>query len=211
MKKAILLLLIFTSAFAHAQSLKDALFSGKLKNEAGTVIRKGDDLSTKLDSNKRAKPDSVQMAATGKDSASSLVKSTEPQLNVKATAANEQAIATDATVATEDTPKTVAPAVKDNTALWNEFMDGFVKTLETDVLPLKKIKPDKYYISLFYAIEKDGTTSITDVLVSPDSKELQDQIKRRLTLETPTLDPVTSSSGAARRVTKKYNFTLTKE
>lgn len=48
MKKGLLILLLVSSYFADAQSLKEALFSGKLKNDNNTVIRKGDDLSTKM-------------------------------------------------------------------------------------------------------------------------------------------------------------------
>jgi hypothetical protein len=54
MKQAILLLLLASSVFANGQSLKEALFSGKLKNEAGTVIRKGDDLASKMDTARKA-------------------------------------------------------------------------------------------------------------------------------------------------------------
>ena len=54
MKKALLFLLLISSVFAQAQTLKDALFSGKLKNDPGTVIRKGDDLSTKIDTTTHA-------------------------------------------------------------------------------------------------------------------------------------------------------------
>ncbi len=49
MKKGILFLLLISSMFAEAQTLKETLYRGKLKNQPGTVIRKGDDLSTKMD------------------------------------------------------------------------------------------------------------------------------------------------------------------
>ncbi len=49
MKKGILFLLLIGSIFAEAQTLKEALYGGKLKNQPGSVIRKGDDLTTKMD------------------------------------------------------------------------------------------------------------------------------------------------------------------
>ena len=51
MKKGILFLLLagLFASNAHAQSLKDLLYSGKLKKDSNTVIRKGDDLSSKID------------------------------------------------------------------------------------------------------------------------------------------------------------------
>ncbi len=54
MKKGILFLLLISSVFAHAQSLKEALYGGKLKNQPGTVIHKGDDLSSKMDTASKA-------------------------------------------------------------------------------------------------------------------------------------------------------------
>ncbi|MGV3528616.1 MAG: hypothetical protein ACO1OO_06970 [Flavisolibacter sp.] len=209
MKIAVLFLLIFTSAIANGQSLKDALFSGKLKTDTGTVVRKTDDLSTKIDSNRKVQPAVVQTAAVKKDSAGNVVKA-QAQPAVKTSEAST-VVTDDASATTTETNTEATAAPQDNTDVWNTFMDAFQKTLKEEVLPLKKIKSDKYYVSLFYAIEKDGTVSVTDVLVSPESKELQDQIRRRLTLDTPQLEPVTSSTGAARRVTKKYNFTITKE
>lgn len=210
MKIAALFLLIFTSAITNGQSLKDALFSGKLKTDTGSVVRKTDDLSTKIDSNLRVQPAVVQTAAVKKDSAGNMLKA-QAQPAVKTSDASTVVANEDASANTAEANTETTAAPQDNTDVWNTFMDAFQKTLREEVLPLKKIKSDKYYVSLFYAIEKDGTVSITDVLVSPESKELQDQIKRRLTLDTPQLEPVTSSTGAARRVSKKYNFTITKE
>ena len=53
MKSIVLLTILFFSVQLHAQSLKDALYSGKLKSDTGTVVRKTDDLSTKIDTAKK--------------------------------------------------------------------------------------------------------------------------------------------------------------
>ena len=51
MKKGFLFLIIISviTSTAEAQSLKDLLYSGKLKKDSNTVIRKGDDLSSRID------------------------------------------------------------------------------------------------------------------------------------------------------------------
>jgi len=50
MKAVILLVILFVSVSANSQTkLKDLLYGGKLKMDSGTVIRKDDDLSTKID------------------------------------------------------------------------------------------------------------------------------------------------------------------
>ncbi|MES1224991.1 MAG: hypothetical protein ABUT20_56405, partial [Bacteroidota bacterium] len=60
MKKIILLLAVVISVTANAQSLKDLLYSGKLKSDTGSVVRKTDDLSTKIDTAKK-KPAELQI------------------------------------------------------------------------------------------------------------------------------------------------------
>ena len=160
MKIAALFLLIFTSAITNGQSLKDALFSGKLKTDTGSVVRKTDDLSTKIDSNLRVQPAVVQTAAVKKDSAGNMLKA-QAQPAVKTSDASTVVANEDASANTAEANTETTAAPQDNTDVWNTFMDAFQKTLREEVLPLKKIKSDKYYVSLFYAIEKDGTVSFT--------------------------------------------------
>jgi acetyl/propionyl-CoA carboxylase alpha subunit len=227
MKKGIFLLLLITSLFAaDAQSLKEALYGGKLKNQPGTVVRKGDDLA-KLEAEKKEAElkvvDSLRTDSLAKvtarlstDSATNLSDS----VAVTAVATGDTTLQTSAiaTPASEDreAPKEEAPAEnavdpKDNNALLKAYMNGLVTTLKSEVLSSKKVKDGSYYVLVSYAIETDGQLNITDVFVSPENDFMQKQIKERLSLDTPKLNPVLSSSGKARKVNKKYNFTLVKE
>ena len=64
MKKSILFLLVtVTSVCVQAQSLKDLLYGGKLKNDSNSVVRKTDDLSTKIDTTTK-KPEPAKTAET---------------------------------------------------------------------------------------------------------------------------------------------------
>jgi hypothetical protein len=237
MKKAILLLLLFGSVFAHAQSLKDALFSGKLKNDPGTVIRKGDDLSTKMDTARKV--DTVRKVAMVDSSKlkaiAPILDSTKKVAVVQAdtiltSKADNNTAATNDNNNTTNPPPVVVPAAaagaatvagatkenppvaKDNNVLWKEYMDSLVTTLKTEVLPNKKVKKETYSIMVTYSIGVDGQVTSGDVFVSPDNSFLQQQIKDRLTANTPPhLSPVLNSAGAPRKVTKRYSFTLTKE
>jgi hypothetical protein len=237
MKKAILLLLLFGSVFAHAQSLKDALFSGKLKNDPGTVIRKGDDLSTKMDTARKV--DTVRKVAMVDSSKlkaiAPILDSTKKVAVVQAdtiltSKADNNTAATNDNNNTTNPPPVVVPAAaagaatvagatkenppvaKDNNVLWKEYMDSLVTTLKTEVLPNKKVKKETYSIMVTYSIGVDGQVTPGDVFVSPDNSFLQQQIKDRLTANTPPhLSPVLNSTGAPRKVTKRYSFTLTKE
>ena len=53
MKKGLLFLLVICGVSAKGQKLKDLLYSGKLKSDSNTVVRKTDDLSTKIDTSAR--------------------------------------------------------------------------------------------------------------------------------------------------------------
>jgi hypothetical protein len=242
MKKGILLLLLISSLFADAQSLKDALYGGKLKNQPGTVVRKGDDLA-KLEAEKREaeqkvidslRADSVTKAlavlaadsARLADSGTVVTTAVPTDSAMSAGLAGNKPVASNsvsqnsATAAPSETAEKpnegAAPAEKavdpkDNNALLKAYMEGIITTLKSEVLSSKKVKDGSYYVLVSYAIETDGQLNITDVFVSPENDFMQKQIKERLALETPKLNPVLSSSGKARKVNKKYNFTLVKE
>jgi hypothetical protein len=231
MKKGILILLLFCAQFADAQSLKDALFSGRLKNDNNSVIRKGEDLSTKMvDTTRKAnvdtvirfKGDSLTLDSIAKGMAvhrdtvlvstadNKVISATQPPAPV--TAATTETPASDtAAVAVEEAPKEAAPAAKSNNTLIKEYVDSVAKTLNTEVLNSKKIKKGTYYVTVSYAIETDGKVDITEVIVSPENAFLQSNIRSQLELEPPVLEPVKNSAGTPRKVSRKYNFTLNKE
>ena len=60
MKKSLLFLLMvaaFSAGAQQKQSLKDLLYGGKLKLDSTAVIRKSDDLSTKIDTAAKKAPE----------------------------------------------------------------------------------------------------------------------------------------------------------
>jgi hypothetical protein len=194
MKKAILFLVVITTVTANAQSLKDALYGGKLKTDSNTVLRKGDDLSTKIDTSTKKKPVVPEKNMSAALSMDSIKKwTTKPD-------------SADAVVA----PVGNTAVTKDNNKLWKEFVDSLVSTLKQEVLTSKKINKGDYFITVDYAIGIDGQVAITNVLLVPENKFLQEQVKERLSIDTPRLNPVLAGNGQPRKVTKRYNFTLTK-
>lgn len=229
MKNIFLLLLLTSSFFANAQSLKDALFSGKLKNQPGTVIRKGDDLASKMDTAyKVPAADTAKagaIAANTEPAVTTPATQTDPGATVSTTINNTQdnqanapaqsnqnvaAETTDSTT-TAEAPKVTETKPKSNNAIWKEYTKTLTETLKTEVLSSKKVKKGDYYILVSYAIETDGKVTITDVFVDPGNDFLQQQIKDRLSLEAPQLNPDLNSAGVPRKVNKKFNFSLTKE
>jgi outer membrane biosynthesis protein TonB len=203
MKKAIFFLLVISSVTVNVngQKLKDLLYGGKLKNDSGTVIRKTDDLSAKIDTTtkKPAEPEKIAPTAATTAAGDSTMKKTMPQTDVSSPAIP----------ATDNTVNNNSP--RDNNKIWKEYMDSVVSNLKTEVLPNKKIKNGAYYVMLEYEIGPDGQVTINSVATSPENSLLQQQVKDRLTLTAPQMNPpAVSTTGKPRNAVKKYNFTITK-
>ena len=197
MKKGILFLLLISSVIANAQkTLKEALYGGKLKTDSGTVIRKSDDLSTKIDTTTK-KP--VEQNKTKP-------VTTTPDVALPGITAE-----TDSASTTAVDVKNNAVATKDNNKLWKEYVDSIVTTLKAEALSSKKIKKGTYFVVVEYEIAIDGQTAITNVWPSPENEFIQQQVKDRINLTAPRLNPVLAGNGQPRKVIRKYTFTLTKE
>ena len=213
MKKGILFLLLAVSFTANSQKLKDLLYSGKLKLDSNSVVRKGDDLSTKIDTStkKTPEPEKQQTVVAPPDAT---IKKTDANVGVDANmgAITGVVIATDSATKSEAVvTETAAPPVKSNTKIWKEYSDSLVKTLKAEVLPLKQIKKETYYLTVEYEIGTDGQVNVLSVVSDPENKFLQSEVQTRMELSVPRLAPTIDSTGKARKVKKRYNFSLTKE
>ena len=216
MKKGILFLLLIGSIFAEAQTLKEALYGGKLKNQPGSVIRKGDDLTTKMDTiRKTSANDSgiTKMTVLTADSLairgglqtdSVVISGMDKKDNISGTT-------NIAEPKTATTSKENTAVLKENNVAWKEYIDSVTSILKAEVLPTKKIKNGTYYVTVSYAIGTDGQVAINNVLLTPENSFLQQQIKDRLALDAPRLNPALTSAGTPRKSSKNYNFTLSKE
>ena len=228
MKKALVFLFLVVATTSNAQSLKDLLYGGKLKKDSNVVIRKGDDLSSRIDTGQKkpveqetAKNTTAPLDSTAKTTATpvdsmakttaGLVDSPAKNLNTPADPATDMPAAVVAPGAAIAAAPDKSPAAKNNNQILKEYMDSLVTTLKTDVLPSKKIKSDTYYLYVDYEIAVDGQVEVTNVLSSPENSFLQDQVKQRLVLDAPKLAPVLDSNNKPRKVKRKYNFNITKE
>jgi len=200
MKKYILFLFVlFTCNLVQAQSLKDMLYSGKLKKDSNLVIRKGDDLSSRIDTaTKKEAPPVVQEKP---------VKVAEPTgtaVTVEEKSGEEKAMEVTA-------PVSAAAITKNNNDVWKDYVDSLLTTVKTEVLSSKKIKKETYYLYVDYEIDVTGQVNILNVVSSPANDFLQDQIRQRMLLGAPQLQPVLDANGKPRKIKRKYNFTVTKD
>lgn len=207
MKIGVLFFVMLAALSADGQSLKDALFGGKLKNDTGSLVKKSDDLSTKIDTSQKKKLE-VERARLGILPGDSVVKK---QTNLPASAnqvtgSGVTPIPADNAEGGKETPN----EAKNNNRIWKEFMDSSVSIFKAEVLPNKKIKSGTYYVFVEYEIGTDGQVTIVNVTVSPESSYLQEQVKERLLLTAPSLNPVLSSAGKPVKAKRRYNFNITK-
>ncbi len=209
MKKGFLFLLLIASFSVKAQSLKDLLYSGKLKKDSNVVIRKGDDLSTKIDTSTKKPVEAEKPGPLATASGDTALKQGGPAVASNSRATDINNAASIAPAADENASPVVA--AKNNNQLLKEYMDSLVSTLKTDVLPSNKIKKETYYLYVDYEIDTDGTVNVTNVVSSPENSFLQQQVKDRILLDAPKLAPVLDSSNKPRKVKRKYNFNIAKE
>ena len=189
MKAVILLAILFASVSANSQTkLKDLLYGGKLKMDSGTVIRKDDDLSTKIDTSTKKSVEQPKIQA---------VDAATPDLGT-----NGLPIIPDTSTAIKDP----ATAPKVNNKSWKEFIDELTTSLRTEVLPNKKIKEGTYAILLEYEIDVDGQVRATNVASDPSNSFLEQQIKERITLSAPKMEPLMGTNGKPRKAQKRQTI-----
>jgi hypothetical protein len=194
MKTGILIAILISAVSVNAQSLKDALYSGKLKMDSNSVIHKTDNWTSKIDTSTR-KPVPVAV---------------EPGKTTVSTAPVTGDAATAGTTIKMDSAAAAPAAAKDNNKLWKDYIDEFTGTLRTDVLPSSKIKGGSYSVLIEYEIGTDGQVSVSNVSSVPESAYLTQQIKERITLGAPQMTPLLGVNGKPRKAVKKYTLTISK-
>lgn len=206
MKKAVLFLFIAFAATAHSQNLNDLLFSGKLKSDSGSVVRKTDDLKSKIDTSAKKKPMEQPKSIATKTTADS------PANKTNSTATNTLSQQTDASIQTDGTTtvntQNAAPT-KSNNKIWKEYTDGIIANMK-DVISSKKVKKDSYFFMVEYEISAEGVTTINNVTISPDNAFLLEQVKQRMQ-DAPQLNPALDSNSKPQKVKRRYNFYITKD
>jgi hypothetical protein len=208
MKKVILFIFILSAFIAKGQTLKELLYSGKLKKDSSGVIRKTDDLKSKIDTTqKKTEPEKKKVTA-------SVI---QDSLNYKAntnkviTTSNNNAASTDTINVTPLSETIKNSPVKSNTKIWKEYTDSLAITLKNEVLSSKKIKKETYYFTVEYEIGTDGGTSIPNVIVTPENPFLLSHVQQKISDNPPRLSPVLNSAGQPQKVKRKHNFVITKD
>ena len=226
--KALVLFAVFLLALnAQSQSLKDALYGGKLKADTGAVIRKGDTAKIKENMAQKISEDSVKMTQKISDDSMKVVQK-EVQKAIddsirrehfeiekqKAMAAGQDTAAVvAAAIAAEKTAEAIATETsvpKANNRTWKGYIDELNAAVKSEVLTSNKIKNGTYSVLIDYEIKTDGQVNIVNVASDPKNSFLEQQIKERLTFSAPQLAPVMGTNGKPRNAAKKQMLTFVK-
>ena len=222
MKNLFLVILVFGGFAAHAQekqSLKNLLFSGKLKKDSSGVIRSTDDLSTKIDTSTKKETAPVvtnQSAANVQQDKNAAVSKENVAVSKENVATGVAVAGTDVVTTKTDSAAavplatTTAPA-KTNTKLWKEYSDSLVRTLNDEVLKSKQIKKNTYYLMVDYEIAPDGQVTFTNLTSTPENSFLTAQVRQIMDSTPLRLNPVTDSSNQGKKVKRKQQIVVTKD
>ena len=171
----------FLGSGCFAQSLKDSLFSGKLKVDSALLIKsKANVTKAPVDSTRKSGTDSMKI--TSSDS-----------LKVKQTNSEKTAI-----------------EFKDNSKIWKKFVDQYTASITTEISSSKRIKRGTYSVMIDYEIGTDGVVTTKNVTCTPGSDYLVDQVRENMMPNTPHLAPLVRD-GVARKSVKRQMIVFTKE
>jgi len=230
MKGIVLFTIMLLTITGHSQSLLDAVYGGKIKADTGAVLRKSDSLKIKESMAQKIMADSIRKdsinaaiaaAAVARQNATVSSNDTTTKLNAGTTpnsgttpntgvVVGTSAAAAVTVTAESITPEATVAAPKDNNKIWKAFIDSFTTIIKSEVLSSGKVKKGTYSVLINYEIKPDGQVNINDVASDPQSSFLDEQIKLRLTLDAPPLNPVLGTNGQPRTVAKKQMLTLVK-
>jgi hypothetical protein len=213
MKYSLFVLVLLGAITVEAQqkqSLKDLLYSGKLKRDSSGIIRSTDDLSSKIDTSTKKPADTLKLRT--------VAVSTEQNKNVPASAIvaadTSTAMKNDTTAAATTVTTTAnkpAGIPKTNTRLWKEYSDSLVKTLKEEALKSKQIKKNTYFVLVEYEIAPDGLVNVINVTSSPANAFLQAQVKQIMDSSPFYLNPVTENANTTRKIRRKQQIVITKD
>jgi len=215
MKLIFFFVAVIGTASANAQSLKDALYSGKLKADTGAVLKKGDSLKIKENMAQKIVDDSIRktmpvVVAQPAPAAQTpmLVADSTAVVNTDGTIQST----TDGTATTPAKPALVLTGdpVSDNNKVWKNFADSLKTSIQAEVMTSNKVKSGNYAVIIEYEIGVDGQISLTSVSSDPKSSYLEQQLRDRITYNAPQMSPVLTN-GKPRVVKKKQVMSFIKQ
>ena len=186
MNRLFLLAVLFigTNCFAQKSSLRDSLFSGKLKADSTLVAKsKVNEEKVKEDSIKKVQIDSLKKIGADTTQITGAVTAIPPKTELK---------------------------YSDNNRTWKKFTDEYSKIVTAEMANNKKIKKGGYTVTLEYEIGTDGVVSTKNIICDPKSEALIDIINTKMMSNAPLLAPQIVN-GAPKKSSKRQILVFMKE
>jgi len=182
MNRILFIAVLFISSNCFSQSLRDSLFSGKLKADSAVVAKsKVNEQKVKEDSVRRVQIDSLKKIGADTTQLTSTTAPAKPELKYS-----------------------------DNNKTWKKFVDEYTKVVTAEMQISKKIKKGGYTVTLEYEIGTDGIISTKNIICDPKSESLIELIRERMMPNAPQLAPQIVN-GAPRKSSRRQILVFTKE
>lgn len=181
MRCLLFLFLVFLASAGLAQSLKDSLFSGKLKVDSALLIKSKANVSNPA-------ADTAARKIPAPDS--------KPEDDFKTSPAN---------------PATPEIKFSDNNRIWKKFVEEFTAAINGEIASSKKIKRGTYTVMLDYEIGTDGVVVVKTISVSPGNDYLSVLVKEKMASLAPRMAPLIRDGVARKSVKRQlFVFTKEK-
>lgn len=192
MKISFLYIFLFFSSSVMAQSLKDSLFSGKLKNPLKQA-------EAAKDSAQKVAKDSFEITNT--DSSTSLASSS---------ALTENNPVTKVQKSDDIMPDSLNRLYYAKQKAWKRFIDQQTLIISIQADETKKVKKGEYYIEFDYEIGLNGRVKVSSITCYPENEFLIATITDAMT-RTPVLAPPIYGDGKPRAISAKQQMTILKK
>jgi hypothetical protein len=186
MKIYFIITLLAFASFAEAQSLKDSLYGGKLKNTVGQT-------SVSKDTGKYVAPPVTKNAAISSQPGES--KKTDPA---------------EATKPNESMPDSLNKLYYSKQKLWKRFIESNVTMISAEAESTRKVKKGEYAIEIEYEIGLNGRVTTNNITCNPHNEFLIEKTKEMMT-RPPVLAPPIYSDGKPRKATQTQPITIVKK
>ena len=183
MNRVFLIVVLFVSSNCFSQSLRDSLFSGRLKADSALVAK------SKVNEQK-AKEDSVRKVQID---------------SLKKIGADTTHLAVNPAVPVKSELK-----YSDNNKTWKKFVDEYKAVIGAEMQISKKVKKGDYTVTLEYEIGTDGVVSTKNIICDPKSEALVDLIRERMMPNAPQLAPQIVN-GAPKKSSRRQVLIFSKE
>ncbi|MDP4262165.1 MAG: hypothetical protein Q8941_06505 [Bacteroidota bacterium] len=195
MKTSFLFFFLCLASAVMAQSLRDSLFSGKLKSDTGKTFVSKDTSKYVMLKNEAvtSKPGDKKKMETGK------AETAKPQINK-----------VEINKPDESMPDSLNKLYYARQKQWKRFIESNIPIITQQVDGSRKVKKGEYSVEIDYTIGLNGRVTTNGITCSPNNDFIVEQFTE-LMKRPPVLSPPIYSDGKPRTLSAKQPVTIVKK